>query len=91
MSEPVYSRAPDVVWRLGPDRVLVRRVGGKADDAAEFTGEAAFIWIAMDEPGSIPELEARLASTQIRLAAPQALDELVGLGWFRTARKAQSI
>ena len=51
MSEPVYSRAPGVVWRLGPDRVLVRRIGAHGDDAAaDLLGEAALVWIALDEP-----------------------------------------
>ena len=34
-----WEREPNVVWRLGPDRVLVRRVGG---DGLELIGAVAF-------------------------------------------------
>jgi ribosomal protein S12 methylthiotransferase accessory factor YcaO len=59
VSEPIYSRAPDVVWRLGPDRVLVRRISASGDDAAaDLLGDAALIWIALDEPATAEVLTA---------------------------------
>lgn len=62
--EPVYSRASDVVWRLGPDRVLVRRVGAIGHDAAaDLLGDAALVWIALDEPGTTSAIIERIAPT----------------------------
>jgi hypothetical protein len=71
VSEPVYSRSPGVVWRLGPDRVLVRRVdasgGSESVDRAsrphemvELVGAVALVWAALDEPATERELEERL-------------------------------
>jgi hypothetical protein len=57
-----YSRAPGVLWRLGPDRVLVRRVGEGAEGARDLFGAAALVWLALDEPltGSDLLLDDRL-------------------------------
>lgn len=61
MTEPVYARSPDAVWRLGPDRVLVRRIGGQGEDvAAELMGEAALVWVVLDEAGEFDEIERRI-------------------------------
>jgi hypothetical protein len=65
VSEPIYSRAPDVVWRLGPDRVLVRRIGvGVETSASDLMGSAALLWIALDEPGTAGHLRERLQDDQ---------------------------
>ena len=81
MSETVYARSPDVVWRLGPDRVLVRRVGGRNDVVAteplsahkviELVGPIALVWLALDDPADVTELVHRLT---------QADTEVVNLG-----------
>ena len=61
MSEPVYARVPGVVWRLGPDRVLVRRVDAVADgDPRELQGTAALVWISLDEPGTQTQVAERI-------------------------------
>ena len=65
MSEPVYSRSPGVVWRLGPDRVLVRRVGGQGEDAAaELMDAAALVWVALDQPATVQRVAARIEEVE---------------------------
>jgi hypothetical protein len=65
----IYTRAWGVVWRLGPDRVLLRRVGVPPDAAAvEITGRAVFAWIALDEPGTIAEIVERLTDAGVTIA-----------------------
>lgn len=59
MSETVYSRASGVVWRLGPDRVLVRRVDVPDGDPRDLQGAAALVWIALDEPGTMTQVAER--------------------------------
>jgi hypothetical protein len=62
VSDIVYSRAPDVVWRLGPDRVLVRFLrssgSGRSND---LVGLMALVWLVLDEPGAVVDLCERLA------------------------------
>ncbi len=80
MSEAVYSREVDVIWRLAPDRVLVRHAGigspgdtqpdgdGNADvpvEAADLMGLAALVWVALDEPAAAGELVDRLAAEHL--------------------------
>ena len=61
-----FSRPENVVWRLAPDRVLVRRVGDLSDDGcADLIGFAAAVWVGLDEPASLTELRARLADAGI--------------------------
>ncbi len=58
---PQYARAARVLWRLAPDRVIVRRVGDRtADAAAELTGSAAVLWLALQSPRSEAQLCAEL-------------------------------
>ena len=74
-SDPVYARAPNVVWRLGPDRVLVRRVGG---DGLDLLGPAALVWIALESPLTHSELASEVgefSTDSVSLYA--ALRELV--------------
>ena len=79
MSEPVYSRAPDVVWRLGPDRVLVRRVGPDRR-MQDLLGEAAFVWVALDEPGTRSEVAARLPESGTSSEPETAIEQLIDCG-----------
>ena len=84
MSETVYARSPDVVWRLGPDRVLVRRVGGRGEDAAaELLGAAALVWIAVDEPATRNEILIRGPGGRFRMDADLAIDQLMTSEWLR--------
>lgn len=53
-----YARAGDVVWRIGPDRVLVRKVG---HEGLDLVGAAAMIWLALDEPRTLDAIDAELA------------------------------
>ncbi|MGB9345919.1 MAG: hypothetical protein WCA90_07780 [Ilumatobacteraceae bacterium] len=84
-----FSRSDDVVWRLASDRVLVRRVGDLTDDGcADLIGYAAAVWVALDEPASLPELSARLADAGIdtvdvnRADLVDAVDALVERRWI---------
>lgn len=78
-----YVRAPRVLWRNAPDRVLVRRVGF---GPLELTGVAAFVWCSLDEPCTATEVERDLeASTdrprhELRVALRTALDRLLDHG-----------
>jgi hypothetical protein len=90
-----YARHVQVLWRLGPDRVLVRRpwpTEGQ-DEAADFLGLAAMIWLVLDEPGTLGEIELRLAEAADADDPSPAnddlvdtVDRLVATGWVeRTA------
>ena len=76
MSEPVYSRAPDVVWRLGPDRVLVHFVGsdGRAQD---LQGAAALVWISLDAPGTRADVVGRFNESNIVADEEEAIRVLL--------------
>ena len=64
-----FTRVTDVVWRSGPDRVLIQRIGGPPDVAAiDLLGDVAFTWIALDTPATLSELGARLADAGIDVA-----------------------
>jgi Coenzyme PQQ synthesis protein D (PqqD) len=52
-------RRDDVLWRLGRDQVVVRRVGA---DGLDLSGAAAMVWVALDEPRSIAELAGEVGS-----------------------------
>ena len=69
-----WEREPNVVWRLGPDRVLVRRVGG---DGLDLVGAAALVWIALDAPRTRADLIAELSSVSAAAAEPSELDAAV--------------
>ena len=51
------ARDHRAVWRLAADRVVVRRVGDHGPDAAaEVTGSAILVWLALEEPRTTAEL-----------------------------------
>lgn len=89
MSGDVYVRVPDVVWRVGTDRVLVHRVWpaeGRAD-AADLLGLAAMVWAVLDEPGDAEAVIARLVEHRTDGALDDvdvraALAELATSGWI---------
>jgi len=69
MSDPTYSRRTDLVWRSGPDRILLHRVDGPAETAStELSGPVAFVWLALDEPATVEQLISRLAEADITVA-----------------------
>jgi hypothetical protein len=64
-----YARSSDVVWRAGPDRVLLHRIGGPTEAAAlDLIGDVAYVWIALDTPATSAELAERLADADIIVA-----------------------
>jgi hypothetical protein len=80
--EPVYRRAPDVVWRLGPDRVLVRRVRAAGNGAAsELFGSAALLWVALDEPASTRDVRDRMELVTTGDDWDAVIDVLIREGW----------
>ena len=64
-----YVRCPQVVWRLGPDRVVVRRIGGEALD---LLGAAAVVWVGLDGPRTVAQLLDELGEFGLDAAALQA-------------------
>jgi hypothetical protein len=56
--QPVYARSADVLWRVGPDRVLVRPPGRGGRD---LLGVAAMVWLALDEPRSLSQVEGEIS------------------------------
>lgn len=82
MGDRRFARVTDVVWRSGPDRVLIQRIDGPPEVAAiDLLGEVAFTWIALDTPATRSELEARLADAGIGVADLDAdVDYLVDHG-----------
>lgn len=66
-----WEREPNVVWRLGPDRVLVRRVGG---DGLDLVGSAAMVWVALDGPRTRADLVDEISSVSAAAAEPEALN-----------------
>jgi hypothetical protein len=64
-----FARVIDIVWRSGPDRVLIQRIGGPSDTAAtDLIGDVAYVWLALDTPATRRELLARLADAGIEVA-----------------------
>jgi DNA-binding transcriptional ArsR family regulator len=65
MSTVRFARVPGVVWRLAPDRVLVRVVGGRIDGARDLLGGAVLVWLALDEPRTVDDLSAQLGACEM--------------------------
>ena len=76
-----YRRAPDLVWRLTTDRVLVRRVGDRTEHAAgELLGGAALVWVAAEEWCTIDEIAS---DTELPVdVAQEAADLLLAANWI---------
>ncbi|TPW15168.1 MAG: hypothetical protein FD127_945 [Acidimicrobiaceae bacterium] len=75
-------RGDDVLWRLGPGQVVVRRVGYPGLDLA---GLAAMVWLALDEPSTASEIAdvvAGLEGTDVA-AIVAAVEELIAVGVVR--------
>lgn len=75
-SETVYARSPDVLWRLGPDRVLVRRVSVPEGQSWDLGGAAALVWISLDEPGTSSDVMARIAAAGLEAGQGQTDDTI---------------
>lgn len=59
-----HVRADHVVWRCGPDRVLLRNLDDRVDRVCtELFGAAALVWLALDEPATDDELSSRLSES----------------------------
>ena len=59
MTEPLYSRRPDVLWRTTDSRVLLRPVehGG----LITITGSGTFLWELLESPISFDDLVTCMA------------------------------
>ncbi len=78
----IFQRSDGIVWRALSDRVLVHRVGASPDEAAaELSGPVVMVWLALDEPASVPEIRRRLAEASVTVADLEAeLDRLISAG-----------
>lgn len=76
-------RAQDLLWRVAPDCILVRRLDDPGDAILELVGGAALVWLALDEPRTVAELAAGfdVEADNVR----QALDALAAQGLVREA------
>ena len=72
VNETVYARAPGVVWRLGPDRVLVRRVHVHDRQSLDLHGAVALVWISLDQPGTKSDIVERVGA-RLEIEAHEAL------------------
>jgi hypothetical protein len=58
-----------VVWRSGPDRVLIQRIGGPSATAAtDLIGDVAYVWVALDTPATRGDVLGRLADAGVGVA-----------------------
>ncbi len=73
MNGTVFARAPGVVWRLGPDRVLVRRVNVPDGAPRDLQGAAALVWISLDEPGTRSDIVERLVAAGLETETDETL------------------
>ena len=75
------------MWRLGADRVIARHASIEIDDAGvDLTGLAALVWVALDESGSVVEIEDRLSVEDLDVPVDEirtVVDQLVDAGWLR--------
>lgn len=90
-----YARLTQVVWRLAPDRVLVRRVWPEIgrEEAADLLGSAAMVWIALDQPGTAQDIIDRLAEVDqvVELGDLETtLRQLIEHGWIVRGRPPES-
>ena len=96
--DPVFARAANVVWRIAPDRVLVRHVvdgqqggGSGVDRAADLMGAAALVWVALDEPATAVQVVERLRREDLARPVAEIADvarQLVDAGWAARASPA---
>ena len=57
------------MWRSGPDRVLIQRIGGPSATAAtDLIGDVAYVWVALDLPATRSDILGRLADAGIEVA-----------------------
>jgi hypothetical protein len=66
-------RARDVLWRSGPDVVLIRRVDDPDDRILEIAGGARLLWLALGDTATVDELAAAFG---VRVAE---IDQALGL------------
>ncbi len=83
----MFARVPQVLWRLGDDRVIVVRVGGSRPRlTADLTGATAVAWLALDRPRPLSGLIAQLAtagSDDARERTVDAVTELLAAGLIK--------
>ncbi len=68
------------MWRLAPDRVIVRKITDPAGNAADLFGPAALIWVAAEEPISAAQLVADTGTPSA--VAAQTITILIDGGWL---------
>lgn len=78
-----FRRRPDVVWRIGVQRVLLRCVRADGPPPSELGGLAAAVWVALDEPRPVADVAAELEVTVEQTV--EAITMLVDAGWLLAA------
>lgn len=78
-----FRRRPDVVWRIGVQRVLLRCVRADGPPPSELGGLAAAVWVALDEPRPVADVAAELEVTVEQTV--EAITMLVDAGWLLVA------
>lgn len=61
-----------MLWRSGPDVVLVRQVNDPDDEILELAGGARLLWLALEQPATADELAEVFGTTVVEVN--QALD-----------------
>lgn len=74
VTETRWIRSSEALWRLAPDRILVR---GKQGDAHDLLGGAVLVWLGLEQPRTLAELEQYLI--EHGLSCEVASDTLAGL------------
>lgn len=82
----VLVRDRDIVWRAGPDRILLQSCTAHRTTSVELHGTAAFVWLALDEPATAAEVVGRLEEAEMHTTGlteemvQDAFDELIAAG-----------
>lgn len=86
VNQGAFCRTRGVVWRLAPDRVLVRRIGDHSEEAAaDLTGIAAQIWLMFESVSSIDQLATELDAAGQgvdRSELARCVAQLTSLNWI---------
>ncbi|HEY5154880.1 MAG TPA: hypothetical protein VIJ47_09110 [Acidimicrobiales bacterium] len=67
--EVVIARPPAALWRDTPSSLLVLAPG---DDVVRLAGAGRELWLALDEPSTLPALAVEVARRSSGTAAPAA-------------------
>jgi len=68
-----YARNPEILWRLVGDRIIARHAHDRSSaGAVEASGAAALVWLCLEEPASLEQLQGDFDAVQVGPAADVA-------------------